>query len=344
MPARAPFPTNLAAVDGAEQEFRFGVILSGMTPRIEPPAELADRPFTTAQAIAAGLTRYHLRAQWVLRLLRGVYVYASTEVTLRLWIRAALLVLPPDSAPSHLTALRLHGVEVGPFMPLHFSTNTKSTCEHAEVVLHRRQGALNPSRVGGTRTLGPDRSFVDSSTPSLRMSFVQLVQAGDWLVHLGHTTVDTLITYCDSVHLDGVRRARVAARYVRDRVESPMETSLRLMLVFARLPEPACNLKIRDADGAFVARCDLVFVRYRLIVEYDGWWHRKERSQRRNDRRRIAALEQCGWTVVVVTTEDLVDTRAIVRRVHHALVDAGYVGPDPVFSVMWTRWFANVTI
>lgn len=315
-----------------------------MTPRINPPNDLADRPFTTAQALAAGLTRYHLRARWIRRLMRGVYVYAYTEVTLRLWIRAAQLVLPPDAVPSHLTALRAHGVHIGSWMPLHFSTNTKSTSGHAEVELHRRQGTLHPTVVDGTNTLGADRAFVDSSTPSLRLSFVQLVQVGDWLVHLRRTTVDTLVAYCDSVHLDGVRRARMAAKYVRDRVESPMETFLRLMLVFARLPEPQCNLKIRDIDGAFVARCDLVFVRYRLIVEYDGWWHRKERAQRRNDRRRIAALEQVGWTVIVVTTEDLVDTRAIVRRVHRALVGAGYLGPDPVISIMWTRWFANAPI
>lgn len=287
------------------------------------------------------MTPDNLRARWVRRLLRGVYVYASTEITIRLWICAARLVLPSDAVPSHMTALRVHGVSIGPWLPLHFSTNSTSKSRHDDVVLHRRRGALHPVHVAGEPTLGADRAFVDSATPSLRLSFIQVVQAGDWLVHLKRTSVSTLVGYCDAVHLDGARRARMAARYVRERVESPMETFLRLMLVFARLPEPECNLKMWDANGRFVARCDLVFARYRLIVEYDGLWHRRTQARRRKDRRRISALEALGWTVIVVTAEDRVDTRAIVLRIHKAMVANGYEGVAPHFNIMWTKWFGR---
>lgn len=311
-----------------------------MAPKAEAPAELADRPFTAAQALAAGLTRGNLRAGWIHTLMRGVYAYAATEMTLVRWIRAALLILPRDAAASHLTALWLHGIEVGPWLPLHFSTNTKAVSERDEIVLHRRQGTLHPLIEFGFRVLRADRTFVDCATPSMRLSWVQLVQAGDRLVHLGHTTVDGLIAYCDGVHLDGVRRARLIARYVRDRVESPMETVVRLMLVFARLPEPACNPDINDQLGRFVARCDLVYERYRVIVEYDGMWHRKTPEQRRKDRRRIAALEALGWTVIVITAEDFVAPRAIVHRVHRELVRNGYDGMEPHFNIMWDKAFA----
>ncbi|MGH3359975.1 MAG: DUF559 domain-containing protein, partial [Nocardioidaceae bacterium] len=312
----------------------------GMEPRCNPPPELDGRPFTTREARDAGLTPDNLRASWVTRLMRGVFAYESTELTIRIWIRAALLVLPSDAALSHLTAMWWYGVEVGRWWPLHFSTNSALASRRQEILLHRRRGRMHPTSLSGVRVLGPDRTFVDCAAPRFRLSWVQLVQAGDRFVHLGHTRVATLVEYCDRVHLDGVQRARLAARYVRARVESPMETLVRLMLVCARLPEPACNREIRDAIGRFVARCDLVYERYRVIVEYDGMWHRTGRAQRLKDRRRIAALEALGWTVIVITAEDLADKQAVVRRVHRALVANGYDGHPPHFNAMWTKWFA----
>lgn len=272
--------------------------------------------------------------------MRGVYAYASVPQTLLLWVGAALLVLPGDAVLSHLSALRWYDVRFGDsYLPLHFSTNSGRSCRQDEIVLHRRGGRLHPVTHNGVRLLGPDRSFVDSAAARFRLSWVQLVQAGDRLVHLKHTTVSTLITYCDSVHLDGVQRARLAARYVRAGAESQMETLLRLMLVCARLPEPACNATICDDAGRFVARCDLVLARYRVIVEYDGYWHRKTREQRVADRRRVAELEALGWTVLVVTAEDMVRKQAVVARVHRALVAGGYTGPEPIFNAMWAKWF-----
>jgi hypothetical protein len=46
-----------------------------------------------------------------------------------------------------------------------------------------------------------------------------------------------------------------------------------------------------------------------------------------------------GWRVIVVTAGDLTAPRMIVARVHQALVQRGYPGPDPVFSLVWDAWF-----
>lgn len=119
-----------------------------------------------------------------------------------------------------------------------------------------------------------------------------------------------------------------------------METVVRLMLIFARLPKPTPNERIYDEFGRFVARCDLVYEACMVIVEYDGMWHRKSRTQRLADRRRIAALEALGWSVIVLTAEDMVDKRAIVRRVYRELVKNGYEGPGPHLNIMWQKWFS----
>lgn len=267
---------------------------------------------------------------------RGVFIPADIELTHGVLVRAASLVLPPDAAASHETALRLMGVEVGSELPLHFSTNSSLRCRHPGIVLHRRQGRLSPRPVGGVRVLGPDRSFVDCATT---LSFVRLVQAGDWLVHLGLTSLDTLAAYVNASHLDGVVRGRRTYGHVRSGVESPMETLVRLVLILARLPEPATNVDIVDEDGRFVARGDMSYLRYKVLVEYDGRHHERDARQRQYDHLRLERLQHAGWIVVVITAEDLRDKRRIAWRVFDALRVRGYAGRPPHFNAMWTRWF-----
>jgi hypothetical protein len=252
-------------------------------------------------------------------------------------VEAALLALPRDAAASHTTALRLLGVEIGTEWPLHFSTNTTAQCFDKRLVLHRRKGQLHPTNVEGLPVLGPDRSFVDAAT---LLRWRDLVIVGDRLVHLGLTTVAGLQHYAHARHLDGVVRARRAAKYVRARVESPQETAVRLLLLFARLPEPETNVDICDDHGRFLARGDLVYAAYKVLVEYDGWHHERDARQRQRDHERREQLEAAGWRVIVVTAKDFETPRLIPIRVHAALRDRGYAGPRPVMSAMWPRWAA----
>ncbi|WP_262850749.1 DUF559 domain-containing protein [Mumia quercus] len=299
---------------------------------------LPDGPFTPAHAASAGVSARQLEGRRFIRLFRGVYVVAGTECTLTVWIRAALLLLPADTLASHLTALQLWGLELRSVLPLHFSTNTDSRVRRSQIRLHRRRGRLRTYVRERIPCTGPDRTYVDCA--ALRLTLVELVQAADHLVHHGHTSLDQLGAYLDQCHIDGVVRARRAFAYVRERAESPMETLVRLALVFARLPEPDTNREILDADGRFVARCDLVYWKHRVIVEYDGAWHERSKKQRARDRTRREALERLGWTVIVVLEDDLPNKRAIVWRVYQALRDNGYDGPRPHVNAMWTRWFA----
>ncbi len=306
-----------------------------VTPATIPP-ELGTGPFTTRRAANLGISKDTLSGRRFRRLFRGVYVLADQAQTPELLVRAALLVLPPDSAVSHLTALHSYGVTVGRDTRLHFSTNTSSQTSLPGVVLHRRERPLVPQLVRGVPTLGTERTFVDCAT---RLGHVDLIRAGDWLVRLGLTTPDRLLIYSITEHISGVQRARRVSPYVRARVESVMETDVRLLLQFARLPTPELNANLSDSDGDFLARGDLVYREYWVIVEYDGWQHERDAQQRQRDHLRRERLESNGWRVIVVTIEDMRSPSTVVVRVHRALVQSGYHGPAPVMSESWRRWF-----
>ncbi len=304
---------------------------------IEIPETLRTRPFTTSDAARHGVSIHVLRGQRFVHVFRGVWV--STDLTLDVSTRiaAARLLLPADAALSHVTALRHHGVELGQLWPLHFSTNMTSQTRLPGVTLHRRLGRLSPSDVAGVPTLGPDRTFVDCATI---LGLRDLVRAGDWLVRLGLTTPEVLRAYAAERHLDGVLRARRASMFVASRVDSVTETDVRLLLRFARLPSPEVNAWITDEAGNVLGRGDLVYREYWVIVEYDGWHHERDARQRQKDHLRRERLEAAGWRLIVITSADMANPSAIVKRVNTALTAGGYDGREPVMSLTWRRWFA----
>lgn len=283
------------------------------------PSHLRGRAFTVADAEKAGLTRRSLQGSRFAQIRAGVYRTADTAPTVRLQVQAALLVLPAGSVASHTTALGLRGLELGPVLPLHFSISTWAEIERAGIVLHRRQAPFNTVDVGGIPSLGPRRTFVDAATI---LSQRDLVAAGDWLVGTGAVDLLDLRAYVVASHLDGVRKARRAAPLVRERVASVRESHVRWELHRAGLPEPEVNVDITDEHGAWLAHGDLVFRRWKVLVEYDGWQHERDAKQRQWDHLRREQLEAAGWRVVVITAEDMKKPATIVARVRQALRQA----------------------
>lgn len=310
------------------------VAIVGLMPRRpQVPHELRGSVFTTGQAAKLGVSASMLRGQHYVSVHRGVWRLADTNLTFDLAVRAATLALPSGSAVSHVTALQWMGVGVGRPAPLHFSTCSTAQVAH-DIVLHRRLGRLAPRNLRGIPVLGPDRSFVDSAT---LLGLRDLVRAGDALVRAGLTSVDRLLDYVASSHLDGVIRAREAALLVRERVDSPRETDVRLLLVLAGLPEPQTNVDVFDDSGTWLARGDLVIPEFRLIIEHDGWHHERSAEQRQKDHLRRERIEAAGWTLIVITVADFEHPTAIVARVYEALARRGYAGPPPFLTAQWRR-------
>jgi very-short-patch-repair endonuclease len=289
----------------------------------EIPPHLKGAVFTVAEARDAGITKAMLQGGRFVRLQRGLYTPAQESIDITIRIEAALRVLPGNSAVSHLTNLRLRGFAIGPELPLHFSTNAAGPARRTNVVLHRRQGLLHLSEVRGFPALGAMRTFVDAAT---MLNDRNLLRVGDWLASTGQVDVRALRSNVEDSHLDGVQRARRVAKWVRSRVASPRESDVRWALRRAGLPEPELNVDIHDDHGTWLAKGDLVYGRWKVLVEYDGWLHERDARQRQWDHLRREQLEANGWRLIVVTTVDMAKPALVAHRVRQALRQRGFDG------------------
>jgi hypothetical protein len=120
-----------------------------------------------------------------------------------------------------------------------------------------------------------------------------------------------------------------------------METVVRLTLGFSGLPWPELNVNLHDFAGRFVARADMPFAAYRVIVEYDGIQHERDPKQRQRDREPREQLEALGFRLIVINAEDLRHPREIPLRVFAALKARGYAGNPPRLGAAWGRMFAS---
>ena len=290
------------------------------------------RPFTTAQAREVGLTPDTVRTRRVRRVHQGVYVESFLEPGLELDVAAARLVLPTDALLDGVSALHALGVEVGDAHPLRFVSTHPHQVRRPGVHV-RRVSSLPPGTQDGL--VAPAHAFLAAAAD---LDLVELVAAGDWLVRLDLTSWAELVDVTSAARGRHVRLARRAAGLVRDRVDSPQETRLRLCVVLAGLPEPEVNPVIA-VGGRRVGRVDLLLRRWRVVLEYEGDQHRTDKRQWNVDIGRQEQLGEGEWTLVRITHQRMEHPRAVVRSVVRALRSGGWEGPDPVFDAEWHQLF-----
>lgn len=122
----------------------------------------------------------------------------------------------------------------------------------------------------------------------------------------------------------GNRRARTAIGLMDVGAESPKESWLRLLLVDARFPKPATQIRV--TDGVSTAFVDLGWEDLKIGVEYDGDHHRISRSQWARDIMRVEMLEQNGWIIIRVVAEN--HPADILQRVRLAFARRGVTMPS----------------
>jgi hypothetical protein len=119
----------------------------------------------------------------------------------------------------------------------------------------------------------------------------------------------------------GLRRLRVALPYVDGGAASPKETWLRLLLIAAGLPPPTTQIPVFDGYRT-VAFLDMGWEEFKVAAEYDGDQRRSDRRQYVKDIRRHELVDDLGWHVVRVVSEDR--SSDVIDRIYNALWRRGY--------------------
>jgi len=282
------------------------------------------RPFTRAQALNHGITDRELEGTAFQPLFRGVHLAAHVEVTPHLRAVGALLVYPPDAHASHATAARLYRLPI-PAIPDGHVTVTRAQDRR------RRDGIRCYVAVGasvrtidGVRVSTPEQTFLDLAG---QLTLVDLVVVGDHMVRRGLVSRKRLSAFCAAATGKGAAQARAAVAFVRERVDSPMETRLRMLIVLAGLPEPQVNLTFGDEDGLEFRRYDLCWPEVRLIVEYDGRHHIEREAQWESDLERRERIDDDRWRILVITSKGIYQTPGVtVAKIHRLLLERRMLG------------------
>jgi len=274
------------------------------------PAELAHRPFNLNEAREHGVTKHQLvGAQW--RRLGGGY-YASSAIADAPMVRfTAALRRLPDGVLSGLSAAFLHGLDYPPCSPV--EVTIRGTSRFAGLAICRN--LLVPEDIvmrRGLRVTSPLRTVVDLVS---RLATVEGVVALDAALHKRLVSLEHVRAWIDAhPRHRGVAKLRRAVDLAEPEGESPMETRLRLILVFAGLPRPQVQVSLGD-EVTFLGRADLYYASHRLIIEYDGGTHRDRLAY---DDRRQNRLVDAGYRLLRFTAPDILESPAsivaLVRR------------------------------
>ena len=294
-------------------------------------------PFPRFRALQAGIPRATVDSDAFRRLLHGVVVSADVPDSAVLRVKAALACHFDSAFASHGSAARVWRVPVQTRPGEHVTVLEQAhRLRRAGVTTHHRPGAAVVVR-DGVRVSALVDLFVELAE---ELSLVELVVAGDWMVRRHRVRVTDLRRAAKVATGPYSRLARQAARYVRAKVDSPMESRLRMLIVLAGLPEPEVNMTVRMVEGEEVRRFDLCWPEVRVIVEYDGRHHVEIIEQWESDIDRREKIDDDEWRILVVVASGIyVDPARTVRRIFSLLHRRGLEGLPERPSEDWRPHF-----
>lgn len=275
------------------------------------PASLTGRPFSVDEAKRAGVSPKRLRSRDLGRPFAGVR--SDGEVTdIRSRCRAYASKMSPDEFFSHGTAAVLHDM----WLPLWLEERAM-----LDVSVVRPARAPRDRGVSGHHLVQRPRLVVtrdgfrvaDSVETWCQLATVlphrDLVVAGERLLAKDRDGVEEmqgrLLAAAADPNRPYSRRLGAAALRLRCGSRSAGESTLRLLLVDAGLPEPEMNAVVTDASGRFLGEADLVYRGRRVVIEYEGDYHRTDKKQWRKDIVRYERMQDAGWRVIRVTADDV---------------------------------------
>ncbi|MET3923351.1 hypothetical protein [Arthrobacter sp. UYEF20] len=301
------------------------------------PEHLTAGSFSLRMSDKAGVSRTRTVAKDLSTVSRGVRVDLGSEAKNGAALRA-YTELDDSSALTHVSAARVWRAALSWRLE-----------DDWRIHLSRRPGFSMPRRVNvvghlltflpgelveydGVRLTSPARTWLDLASMA---GVDELVIAGDSLV-CSHgpefpapreplcTVEDLRAMVSKHPGVRGARLARAALELIRVGADSQPETSMRLALVRAGLPEPELNHVLWGVHGAPVLWPDAAYLEWRISIQYDGAGHGGPEQYLRDIRRESVTAEY-GWLEVRVSKDDLAGDRpAVVRKVRAALESRGW--------------------
>ena len=308
--------------------------MTGNTPL---PRSLRARPFSVPEAREAGVGIGRMRGRDLARPHLGVRVpVALPDVGIITRCQSYAPLLRPGQFFSHVTAAEMWGCPLPPSLGtrLHVSVRHPGRAPRADGVIGHQARAPRVLVRHGLPCSDPVSTWI--ALASL-LDLDELVVAGDHLLLDPHrldpydirpyATPEGVAAAVNGYRGRGARAVASALPLLSTRAESRTETLLRLLLWRAGLPTPEVNPDIFDGAGRFIARADLVFREWRIIVEYDGEQHRLDDAQYERDLVRLEQLRAAGWVVIQVRKRGLFQRPAeTVARVVRELRAQGWPG------------------
>jgi hypothetical protein len=278
------------------------------------PLEWPYPPFTVADARASGISRQRLRRLLgqgqVRKVLRGVYQSVEAPDTIESRAQAAALVMPPYAVVCDRTAAWIHGVDVVRYREV----EVPPPLDVVVLRYSRRQNRsewrngerdLAPDdvmRVTGLRVTTPLRTALDLGCKLPRRDALAAV---DEFMRVHELTKDDLRRELPRYfRRRGVVQLRAVVSAADPRPESPAESWVRMSIIDAGLPMPEIQYSV-VVDGTERYRLDLAYPLHRICVEYDGVDFHTAADDRNADEKRREWLREQGWTVLVLTKDDL---------------------------------------
>lgn len=288
-----------------------------------PLPESLGEVFSGHDLTAAGVSLGRMRRADLDDRIRGVRAAAGAADDLVMRCRMLQHRLGPSTFFSHATAALLLGAPI-PWQlereALHVTVAAPHRAPHAAGILgHSRQilpGDVVETR--GVRHSSPARMWCELGS---RLAVPDLVAVADHLIHhrRGAAAFDDL-----AFRLEGgdriarSRRLRPSLALVDDHAESAQESRLRVLLALGGLPAPRVNRVVVATEQGARYRPDFTFAVERVILEYQGDYHRTK-AQWRADMTRRTRLEATGWRVVELNADDLGNPVELCARVRRLL-------------------------
>ena len=285
-----------------------------------------DRPFRSADALRAGVTRAVLarllREGYLRRLLKSVYVAAQVTDSIVLRAQALRLVVPAPAVVTDWTAVWLYTGLLPPgdhlrvppvslFLPAGRGRLRNGLCVSGE----RTFIASDLDRVGGLWVTTPLRTAWDVGRLFRRDTAIGGL---DGLLRKRYFTHDLLVGGIERFRRQrGVVQLRGLAPLADGRAESPAESVLRLRwLDVSSLPKPKPQVPILDDRGIEIYRLDLGVAELRFAAEYDGEeFHTSDEDREHDEGRRQWIRENRGWIVEVLRRHNVFGPRRDVEAI-----------------------------